>query len=302
MFEGELPRGTHASTRSPARSRVRRTCPTPVARRCRHRRGPAAPCRSTACARRCRSLAAARGDGAACSTSTRPRRRTAAAAALRRRAHVLARAAPPGGRPSTRSSPRDDLGARRQLPLRCSPATSPTRSAARAVEQYLISTIDHGFNASTFTARVIASTGADVGAARRRRASARSSGPLHGGAPSRALRHRSTRSARPDTAPTPWIRAARRDAASGSWASATPSTAPRTRARVLLARRSRASSAAPLADFAVAGRARGRSSVLAELKPGRELHTNVEFYAGVVMELCGLPRELFTPDVRRRAG
>ncbi|HEX5265958.1 MAG TPA: citrate/2-methylcitrate synthase, partial [Acidimicrobiales bacterium] len=35
--------------------------------------------------------------------------------------------------------------------------------------------------------------------------------------------------------------------------------------------------------------------VLAELKPGRELHTNVEFYAGVVMEQCGLPRELFTP-------
>jgi citrate synthase len=34
---------------------------------------------------------------------------------------------------------------------------------------------------------------------------------------------------------------------------------------------------------------------LAELKPGRELYTNVEFYAGVVMEACGLPRELFTP-------
>lgn len=36
-------------------------------------------------------------------------------------------------------------------------------------------------------------------------------------------------------------------------------------------------------------------ALLAELKPGRELHTNVEFYAGVVMELCGLPREMFTP-------
>jgi citrate synthase len=35
--------------------------------------------------------------------------------------------------------------------------------------------------------------------------------------------------------------------------------------------------------------------VLAELKPGRELRTNVEYYAGVVMELCGLPRSLFTP-------
>ena len=34
---------------------------------------------------------------------------------------------------------------------------------------------------------------------------------------------------------------------------------------------------------------------LAELKPGRSLFTNVEFYAGVVMEACGLPREMFTP-------
>ena len=34
---------------------------------------------------------------------------------------------------------------------------------------------------------------------------------------------------------------------------------------------------------------------LAELKPGRELHTNVEYYAGVVMEQCGIPRAMFTP-------
>jgi citrate synthase len=33
----------------------------------------------------------------------------------------------------------------------------------------------------------------------------------------------------------------------------------------------------------------------AELKPGRHLYTNVEFYAGVVMELCGIPRSIFTP-------
>jgi citrate synthase len=35
--------------------------------------------------------------------------------------------------------------------------------------------------------------------------------------------------------------------------------------------------------------------LLAELKPGRRLYTNVEFYAGVVMDRCGLPREMFTP-------
>ena len=56
----------------------------------------------------------------------------------------------------------------------------------RAVEQYLMLTIDHGFNASTFTARVIASTGADLAAAIVGAVGALS-GPLHGGAPSRAL-------------------------------------------------------------------------------------------------------------------
>jgi citrate synthase len=35
--------------------------------------------------------------------------------------------------------------------------------------------------------------------------------------------------------------------------------------------------------------------VLAELKPGRKLYTNVEFYAGIVMDSCRVPRELFTP-------
>ncbi|MBW3669973.1 MAG: CBS domain-containing protein, partial [Actinobacteria bacterium] len=62
----------------------------------------------------------------------------------------------------------------------------PDADAARGVEQYQISTIDHGFNASTFTARVITSTGADLGAAVAGAIGALS-GPLHGGAPSRAL-------------------------------------------------------------------------------------------------------------------
>jgi citrate synthase len=49
----------------------------------------------------------------------------------------------------------------------------------------------------------------------------------------------------------------------------------------------------PLVDFAIEVE-QHVEAILAELKPGRELHTNVEFYAGVVMELCGLPREMFT--------
>ncbi len=62
----------------------------------------------------------------------------------------------------------------------------PSPEQVRLVETYLVATIDHGFNASTFTARVITSTGADVAAAFAGGIAALS-GPLHGGAPGRAL-------------------------------------------------------------------------------------------------------------------
>ena len=75
----------------------------------------------------------------------------------------------------------------------------------RAIEQYMILTVDHGFNASTFAARVIASTGADLAAAIVGAIGAMS-GPLHGGAPSRALDMLDAIGS-PDRA-EPWIRAA----------------------------------------------------------------------------------------------
>ena len=62
----------------------------------------------------------------------------------------------------------------------------PDPVAVRAVEQYLMLTIDHGFNASTFTARVVASTGADLADCVCAALGALA-GPLHGGAPGRAL-------------------------------------------------------------------------------------------------------------------
>ena len=50
----------------------------------------------------------------------------------------------------------------------------------------------------------------------------------------------------------------------------------------------------PVVDFAI-DIERTVVQVLAELKPGRELYTNVEFYAGVVMQACGVPVDMFTP-------
>ena len=62
----------------------------------------------------------------------------------------------------------------------------PDAEAVQAVETYLILTMDHGMNASTFSARVTASTGADVGAAITTGIGTLS-GPLHGGAPGPVL-------------------------------------------------------------------------------------------------------------------
>ncbi|AOR31674.1 citrate synthase/methylcitrate synthase [Streptomyces fodineus] len=165
----------------------------------------------------------------------------------------------------------------------------PEPRRARAVEQYLISTIDHGFNASTFTARVIASTGADAAACLTGAVGALS-GPLHGGAPSRAL---DTLDAigTPDRI-DPWIRerVLAGDRIMGFGHAIYRTEDPRSR----MLREIALGFGGPRVDFAVEVERRVEA-ILAELKPGRELHTNVEFYAGVVMELCGLPREMFTP-------
>ncbi|WP_151477566.1 citrate synthase/methylcitrate synthase [Streptomyces albicerus] len=167
--------------------------------------------------------------------------------------------------------------------------SEPEPHRARAVEQYLISTIDHGFNASTFTARVITSTGADVAACLVGAVGALS-GPLHGGAPSRALDTL-------DAIGTPeridsWIRerVLAGDRIMGFGHAIYRTEDPRSR----MLREVAQGFGGPRVDFAVEVE-RQVEAILAELKPGRELHTNVEFYAGVVMELCGLPREMFTP-------
>ncbi|GLW15807.1 citrate synthase [Streptomyces sp. NBRC 13847] len=184
--------------------------------------------------------------------------------------------------------PRADLGhAANYLYMLTGEEPDPER--VRAIEAYLISTIDHGFNASTFTARVIASTGADLAACLVGAVGALS-GPLHGGAPSRALDML-------DAIGTPdridsWVRDSilRGDRIMGFGHSVYRTEDPRSR----MLRGVAEGFGGPLVDFAVQVEARVEA-LLAELKPGRELHTNVELYAGVVMELCGLPREMFTP-------
>ncbi len=185
-------------------------------------------------------------------------------------------------------APRADLGFAANYLYMVS-GVVPAPEVARAIEQYLILTIDHGFNASTFTARVVTSTGADVGAAVVAALGALS-GPLHGGAPSRAL---DTLDEIGDPANTEaWVRDAvgRGERIMGFGHAVYRTADPRS----VMLREVARSLGGPLVDFAVDVEATVER-VLAELKPERELHTNVELYAGVVMELCGLPRDLFTP-------
>ncbi|MDJ0771690.1 MAG: citrate/2-methylcitrate synthase [Ilumatobacter sp.] len=166
---------------------------------------------------------------------------------------------------------------------------TPSAGDARALEQYLMLTIDHGFNASTFTGRVVASTGADLvdvvcaalGAL---------AGPLHGGAPSRALDALDAIGT-PDRA-ADWVRgevaAGRRIMGFGHAVYRAPDP------RSALLREVAERLGGELVERAIAIEGEILAT-LRELKPDRPLPSNVEFYAGVIMASVGLPREMFTP-------
>lgn len=165
----------------------------------------------------------------------------------------------------------------------------PDAAYVRALTAYLIAVMDHGFNASTFTARVIASTGADIASCLAGALGALS-GPLHGGAPSRALDGL-------DEVGTasriePWLReqlaAGRRVMGFGHAVYRTVDP------RSALLKAVALDFGGSRVEFATAFEETAER-VLAEHRPERPLHANVEFYAAIVMELCGIPREMLTP-------
>ncbi len=165
----------------------------------------------------------------------------------------------------------------------------PDEAQARAIEQYLICTLDHGFNASTFAARVITATGSDLASAVIGAIGA-FAGPLHGGSPARALETLEAigEASNIDAWARPRIEAGERMMGFGHAVYRTED--PRSRMLREVAR-DLGSERYALA-LAVERRV---LELLAEYKPGRSLNTNVEFYAGVVMDACGIPPEMFTP-------
>lgn len=170
----------------------------------------------------------------------------------------------------------------------------PTPARVRALETYLNTVVDHGLNASTFTARVITSTGSDLVSAVTGAIGALK-GPLHGGAPGPALdmvmeigsaeridaylREKLERGERlmGFGHRVYKVRDPRADVLAGA-------------ARDLF----RNDGDAALYELAMRVEARA-IELLEEYKPGRRLQTNVEFYTALLLHGLGLPPELFTP-------
>ncbi|MEY2448404.1 MAG: citrate synthase, partial [Acidimicrobiaceae bacterium] len=165
----------------------------------------------------------------------------------------------------------------------------PDPAHVKAVDAYWASAAEHGMNASTFTARVIVSTGADIGASVAGAIGALS-GPLHGGAPSRALDLLDAIGTPENARPYLVDAVTRGEKIMGFGHAVYRTEDPRS---TLLHDVAKRLGAAKL-EFAEQVE-RTVVEVLNELKPGRNLYANVEFYAGVVMEEAGLPRDLFTP-------
>jgi citrate synthase len=158
-----------------------------------------------------------------------------------------------------------------------------------AIDAYWNSAAEHGMNASTFTARVVASTGADVAAALSAAVGALS-GPLHGGAPSRVLKMLDDVAEMGDAELYVKELLDRGERLMGFGHRIYRAEDPR--ARVL--RRTARKLGSPRVEVAEAL----EEAALAELqarKPDRVLATNVEFWSAVVLDFADVPPELFTP-------
>jgi citrate synthase len=162
----------------------------------------------------------------------------------------------------------------------------------KAIDAYWNSAAEHGMNASTFTARVVASTGADVAAALSAAVGALS-GPLHGGAPSRVLKMLDDVAASGDAERYVKDVLDRGERLMGFGHRVYRAEDPRAR---VLRRTAKEIGGDGWERFQVAEAL--EQAALAELKarrPDRVLATNVEFWSAVVLDFAEVPPELFTP-------
>jgi citrate synthase len=164
----------------------------------------------------------------------------------------------------------------------------PDPKHVKAIDAYWVSAAEHGMNASTFTARVIASTGADVAAALSGAVGAMS-GPLHGGAPARVL-HMIEEVERTGDA-TAYVKKTldSGDRLMGFGHRVYRAEDPR--ARVL--RRTAKELDAPRYEVAAALEQAALDELHAR-RPDRVLATNVEFWAAIILDFAEVPSHMFT--------
>src|SRR5512143_1728162 len=169
----------------------------------------------------------------------------------------------------------------------------PDAVAARALDTYWVTVSDHGMNASTFTARVIASTRSDMVSAVTGAIGALK-GPLHGGAPGPVL-DMLTAIGTADQAEG-WVR---RELAAGRRIMGFGHRVYKVRdpRAEVLGRVALEMAGAVLHDRKLVALSREAAAVglrvLDEQKPGRNLKTNVEFYTALVLQSLGLPPAMF---------
>ena len=159
----------------------------------------------------------------------------------------------------------------------------PDPAHTKAVDAYFCSAAEHGMNASTFTARVIASTGADVAAAMSGAIGAMS-GPLHGGAPARVLPMIQEVEKTGDAKKVVTDILDRHDRLMGFGHRVYRAEDPR--ARVL--RRTCKELGAARFDAALALE-QAALEELRERRPDRPIETNVEFWAAVILDFAEVP-------------
>jgi citrate synthase len=165
---------------------------------------------------------------------------------------------------------------------------------ARALDAYLVTVIDHGLNASTFAARVVASTRAGLASAALAGVSALK-GPLHGGAPGPVIEMLDGVGA-PDNA-RPWLEAAldRGDRLMGFGHRVYRVRDPRADALKAVTRDLADAAGASLGRLALAEAVEAAAlAILAERKPDRSLATNVELYTALLLEALAFPAAAFT--------
>ena len=170
----------------------------------------------------------------------------------------------------------------------------PHENAAHALDTYWTTVIDHGMNASTFTARVIASTQSDMYSAVTGAVGALK-GPLHGGAPGPVL-DMLVDIKTIDRAEA-WIRnaIAQGDRMMGFGHRVYKVRDPRADVLAQTARELVASGAGDKQLYELAtGVEQIILRVLEEVKPGRNLKTNVEFYTALVLQSVGLTPDQFS--------